>query len=368
MRKRYEQRESCDAYRTTDGVRCHLPRPARGVLLSCCLLLTLSRGLAQDVHFGQFFNAPLVIDPANAGDIDGDQRAALIHREQWRSMGAPFRTDAFSYDLPLLRGKLGGGRYLGAGMNVFSDRAGAARFGDTQANISLAYAIRSGDASSLVFGVQGGYGQRSASFDGLRWDSQYNGAGYDPDLPTNEAIPNASARFVDLGAGAMSKGEFKNGMRWKGGLAVFHLNSPSVSLFGSAEDRLLRRYVAHGELWIEGKRWVWLPKFFVARQGAGQEINVGGLLHRRVGVDSRYTTDKNSSAFFVGAFYRVGDAIVPTIQFEWQRRLVGAISYDLNISRLRAQTAYRGGMEVSLQWIGVFRDKRTRLPGGRGTN
>jgi len=101
---------------------------------------------------------------------------------------------------------------------------------------------------------------------------------------------------------------------------------------------------------------------------AGQEINVGGLLHRRVGVDSRYTTDKNSSAFFVGAFYRVGDAIVPTIQFEWQRRLVGAISYDLNISRLRAQTAYRGGMEVSLQWIGVFRDKRTRLPGGRGAN
>ncbi len=323
---------------------------------------------AQDVHFGQFHNAPLVINPANAGDGDGDQRAAMIHREQWRSLGAPFRTDAFSYDLPLLTGRLGKGRHLGAGMNLFSDRAGAARFGDTQANLSVSYAMRSGEASSLAFGIQGGYGQRSASFDGLRWDSQYNGAGYDPDLPTNEAVPNASSRFVDFGAGVLSKGELKSGMRWKGGVSTFHLNEPTVSLFSSAEDRLLRRYVAHGELWIEGKRWVWLPKFFVARQGASQEINLGGLLHRRVGVDSRYTNDKNSSAFYLGAFYRIGDAIIPTIQFEWQRKLVGAISYDVNISRLRAQTMYRGGLEVSLQWIGVFRDKRVRLPGSSRTN
>ncbi|MBL7946507.1 MAG: PorP/SprF family type IX secretion system membrane protein [Flavobacteriales bacterium] len=321
-------------------------------------------GKAQDVHFGQFFNAPLVINPANAGDMDGDQRFAIIHREQWRSLGSPFRTDAFSYDTPLLEGKLGKGRYLGVGVNAFSDRAGAARFGDTQANLSLSYAIRSGEASLLAFGLQGGYGQRSAQFDGLRWDSQYNGAGYDPDLPTNEAMPNSASRFVDFGAGLLAKGELKNGLRWKGGASAFHLNEPTVSLFGGAEDQLMRRFVAHGELRIEGKRWIWLPRFFVAQQGTSREINVGGLLHRRIGMDSRYTTDKNSSAIYLGAFYRIGDAIVPTLQFEWERRFVGAISYDVNISKLRAQTMYRGAMEVSLQYIGVFRDKRMRLPKG----
>ena len=319
---------------------------------------------AQDVHFGQFFNAPLVINPASAGDMEGDQRFAIIHREQWRSLGSPFRTDAFSYDTPLLEGKLGKGRYLGVGVNAFSDRAGAARFGDTQANLSMSYAIRSGEASLLAFGLQGGYGQRSAQFDGLRWDSQYNGAGYDPDLPTNEAVPNSSSRFVDFGAGVLAKGELKSGLRWKGGASAFHLNEPTVSLFGGSEDQLMRRFVAHGELRIEGKRWIWLPKFFVAQQGTSREINVGGLLHRRIGIDSRYTTDKNSSAIYLGAFYRVGDAIVPTLQFEWERRFVGAISYDVNISKLRAQTMYRGAMEVSLQYIGVFRDKRMRLPKG----
>lgn len=332
--------------------------------VSVCGMFAPVAILAQDVHFGQFFNAPLVINPANAGDIEGDQRIALIHREQWRSLGSPFRTDAFSYDLPLLEGKLGSGRYLGVGIHAFSDRAGATRFGDTQANLSVSYAIRSGEGSMLAFGLQGGYGQRSASFDGLRWDSQYNGAGYDPSLPTNEAMPNSSSRFADFGAGVLAKGELKNGIRWKGGASAFHLNEPSVSLFGGAEDRLLRRYVAHGELRIDGERWVWLPKFFVAQQGASREINVGGLLHRRIGVDSRYTTDKNSSSFYFGAFYRVGDAVVPTIQFEWQRRLVAAISYDINVSKLRAQTMHRGGMEVSLQYIGVFRDKRMRLPKG----
>ncbi|MBL8010233.1 MAG: type IX secretion system membrane protein PorP/SprF, partial [Flavobacteriales bacterium] len=68
------------------------------------LLLVPVRGGAQDVHFSQFFDAPLVLNPAVAGDIEGDQRVALFHRTQWQSVGSPFRTHALSYDLPLFRG------------------------------------------------------------------------------------------------------------------------------------------------------------------------------------------------------------------------------------------------------------------------
>lgn len=316
---------------------------------------------AQDVHFGQFFNAPLVLNPANAGDVEGDQRLSLIHREQWRSVGAAFRTDAFSYDLPLFRGRMRG-RYLGVGLSAFSDKAGSTAFGDTQGSLSLSYAIRGGESSLLAFGLQGTYGQRSAVLDGMRWDSQYNGAGFDPSLPTGESIPNSRATFVDFGAGALMKGELKSGTQWKGGVSVFHLNEPVVSLFGTSEDRMLRRFNVHGELRIDGKKWSWLPKFFVAEQGGSREINVGGLMHRRIGIDSRYTTDKNSSGLYFGCFYRVNDALVPTVQFEWKRKLVAAVSYDVNVSRLRAQTAYRGGAEISLQWIGVMSEHRRQLP------
>lgn len=321
--------------------------------------------VAQDVHFSQFFNAPLVVNPANAGDIEGDQRLSLLHREQWRSIGSPFRTDAFSYDVPLLRDRLGG-RYLGVGVSAFSDKAGSTGFGDTQGGLSIAYALRSGANSTLVLGLQSSYGQRSAVLEGMRWDSQYNGSGYDPSLPTNENVTNARRSFMDLAAGLMAKGELRSGLQWKVGASAFHLTEPSVALLGGDADRLLRRYMVHGEARIEGKRWTWSPKFFAAQQGASREITWGALVHRRLGVDSRFTTDKNSSAFYFGCFHRVGDAVIPTIQFEWKRKLVAAMSYDVNIGRLRAQTLYRGGLELGLQWVGMFQDKRVRLPNSKG--
>jgi hypothetical protein len=171
---------------------------------------------------------------------------------------------------------------------------------------------------------------------------------------------------MDLAAGMMAKGELRSGLQWKVGASAFHLTEPSVALLGGDADRLLRRYMVHGEARIEGKRWTWSPKFFAAQQGASREITWGALVHRRLGVDSRFTTDKNSSAFYFGCFHRVGDAVIPTIQFEWKRKLVAAMSYDVNIGRLRAQTLYRGGLELGLQWVGMFQDKRVRLPNSKG--
>src|SRR6187455_2879483 len=117
---------------------------ARGSWLAAALLSLPSNTSAQDVHFSQFRNSPLTLNPALSGAIEGDQRFALIHRSQWQSIGAPFRTYAFSYDAPILRGKMKG-RYLGIGANAYSDKAGKGGFGDQQANISLAYGMRSTD-------------------------------------------------------------------------------------------------------------------------------------------------------------------------------------------------------------------------------
>lgn len=319
--------------------------------------------VAQDVHFAQFFNAPLWCNPALAGHISGDQRLSLIHRDQWRSAGTPFRTNAFSYDVPLFRERMDG-RYLGAGLSAFSDRAGRSNFGDARIDLSVAYGLRTGSTGSLALGLQGGYAERSAQLNDLRWDSQFNGAGFDPSLPTGEALADQRRAYMDLGAGVVWSDRAASGLRWTLGAGAFHLNRPDVSLFTIGEAGLQRRYLAHGELRIIGKRWTWLPKAFFSMQGGAREINYGGLLHRRLGVDSRFTNDKTSSAFYLGAFHRWGDAIVPTFLYEHKRMVSVGISYEVNISRLRAYTGYRGGAEVSLQWVGVFRDNRVRLPKG----
>ena len=46
------------------------------------------------------------------------------------------------------------------------------------------------------------------------------------------------------------------------GASVFHLNEPSVTLFSSDNDRLLRRYTVHAATRITTKRWVVLPKVY----------------------------------------------------------------------------------------------------------
>jgi type IX secretion system PorP/SprF family membrane protein len=334
---------------------------ARGLKLTAAFALLASRVLAQDVHFSQFYNSPLTLNPALTGAIETDQRFALIHRSQWQSLGAPFRTFSFSYDAPILRGKMKG-RYIGIGGNAYSDKAGKSGFGDTQANLSIAYGMRSTDDAILAFAIQGGYGQRSAVLDGMRWDAQYDGSGYDPSRPTGEAIPNSSSAFVDFSTGvAWQQWESKD-IQWTMGASVFHLNEPSVTLFGSNEDRLLRRYTVHAATRITTKRWVLLPKVYGSQQGGSREVVLGGLLHRRVGMDSRYTTDKTSSSFYIGAFYRWNDAIVPMMQIEYKRLLTIGVSYDVNISALSSATRYRGGMELTLQYIGTFKDKRRKLP------
>ncbi len=331
--------------------------------LAALLLLPLI-GTAQDVHFSQFFDAPLVLNPAMAGDIEDDQRAALFHRTQWQSTGSPFRTYAMSYDVPLFRSRMHG-RYLGVGVHGFSDRAGSTRFGDTQGNLSLAYALRSGERTLIALGLVGGYGQRSAVLNGMRWDSQYNGAGHDPSLESGETVASSTSAFLDLGAGLLCRGETRAGLQWSSGLAVMHLNQPGISLFGSSEDRLLRRYTAHAELRIAGDRWTWMPKLYVSQQGAAREVIFGTLMHRRIGQDSRYTTDKTSSAFHLGLFYRWNDAVVPMLRFEHRRKLAIGLSYDINVSPLRSSTHLRGGMEISLQWVGAFSDQRRVLPKGK---
>src|ERR1700741_4799335 len=96
----------------------------RLIALSSVFALGLN---AQDIHFSQFNEAPLLINPANTGLFNGYSRANLNYRNQWSSAGSPFKTIAASFDaeIGLKKAK---GAYLGLGGFVFQDKAGAANW------------------------------------------------------------------------------------------------------------------------------------------------------------------------------------------------------------------------------------------------
>ena len=81
---------------------------------------------AQDLHFSQFFNAPLTNNPANTGFIpDADYRIGASYRNQFSSiLAAPYKTISIFGDAQILRNQLQNG-WLGLGGFILSDVAGS---------------------------------------------------------------------------------------------------------------------------------------------------------------------------------------------------------------------------------------------------
>ena len=103
-------------------------------------LFVSSLAAGQDMHFSQFYMAPLSQNPALAG-ANYDMQAIINYKDQWRNANAPFRTFAVSYDMRTMPKESRGG-FLAAGINLVNDRAGSSTMGYTVADLNLAYHVR----------------------------------------------------------------------------------------------------------------------------------------------------------------------------------------------------------------------------------
>src|ERR1700748_3292416 len=76
--------------------------------LAACLALSVFRGNAQDLHFSQWFNSPLITNPANTGFIpDADYRIGANYRDQWSAvMATPYKTMSIWGDAQVFRDRI----------------------------------------------------------------------------------------------------------------------------------------------------------------------------------------------------------------------------------------------------------------------
>jgi type IX secretion system PorP/SprF family membrane protein len=100
-------------------------------------LLSFQKSFSQDIHFSQFFMAPLNQNPALAGAL-WDDEAILNYKEQWRSISEPFKTIGATYDTRINKKHITN-YILGGGVNFFSDKAGDSQMGTTLGTLSFAY-------------------------------------------------------------------------------------------------------------------------------------------------------------------------------------------------------------------------------------
>ena len=325
-------------------------------LLSYLLVCAGISMAAQDVHFSQLTETPLLLNPANSG-LGHDVLAIINYKEQWKSVGAAYKTLNVSTDFAIL--KKDKGNRVGIGVSLFSDKAGEGNMGTTTGILHLSGVIAVSDKNLVSAGIYSGFGQRNLQFDKLRWDNQFDGMGYNPDFPSGEPATFANHNYLDIGAGfawmygsGSSTLSSNDTRRFSAGIAVHHLNKPVYSFYGDNNQRLPMKIVMHGNAGIGIKNYnlVLEPSFIVMIQGSHREITPGLMLKYITQEASKYTGRRKPSAFALGGYLRVGDALVACARYEISNWAIGT-SYDINISDLKSATKAQGGFEVSLRFM-----------------
>lgn len=327
------------------------------IIVGLCLIGTSVE--AQDIHFSQFNETPIHLNPAYTGLFDGIFRVSLHHRNQWTSMGSPYKTSAGSFDIQL--GNPKGPARMGIGLFTFKDQAGDSKLGTFQAALSLSGIVKLDDRSTLSAGIQGGYAQRSASISELQWESQYINGTYDPDAAANEGNFLTSFPYADFAGGVAYQFRNVNGslvgkdvFELNFGASAFHFNKPEQKFHGGSDDRIDMRVVLHTHVRYDfpGTAWSLRPSVTYMKQGPANELMFGTAVRYRIKNGTKVTNFFSESGIGMGCHYRWKDAIVPQFYYDLGDFFVG-LAYDINVSKYSAVSKSQGGWEVTIRYANL---------------
>ena len=307
-------------------------------------LLSISLLQAQDIHFTQYTNTPLFLNPANAGMFMGTHRFGAAHRMQWRSVSTPYVTFSASGDM-----RVKPFRYarpvMGVGIILNRDQAGDSELGTTQAGLNASLIMPVGSEAGKLFSAGAAifFNQRSLTYDKLTFDNQYNGLTYDPALPNGETFIKDKITYLDFSVGASLK-IYKEGRKFHHfGLSASHLNKPLASLFDNKSIKLDRKLLLFGMTRLTmGTGYELDPSLLFGLQGTYREI-VPGATFRMI----RNASPLSFFALTASVFWRVGDAMIPSVGADY-KQWTAALSYDVNLSGLKPASNLKGGYEITL--------------------
>lgn len=330
----------------------------KNTIIAGAALLSVSAINAQDVHFSQFRETPVFLNPGRTA-LDRDVRVILNYKDQWRSVASPYKTFGFSGEMAVAK-KKNKNAHLGIGLTVFSDKSGDSNMGITVGTLNVSAIIKTGANSSIGVGLMGGFGQRSVSYSALRWEEQYQNGAFDVGNNTNEPTGGATSYTLpDAAAGiawTYGKGEkyisANNGVRATVGFAAHHFGFQKYSFYKQTGEKLFSKYVGHAnvDIGIANSNLIIVPGIMFTMQGPSKEIVAGTMFKYVLSENSKYTGNKKGSAIGIGVDYRFGDAAIATLMYEFSNFAIGA-GYDFNLSKLKTVSSARGGFEISLRFV-----------------
>jgi type IX secretion system PorP/SprF family membrane protein len=341
----------------------------RSLKLFVVICLISTAGFGQDVHFSQFYAAPLNLNPSQTGMINGNLRGIANYRNQWSSF-APYTTYNGSLDVNLGHNFLDND-LIGIGINFYNDVAGDAEFSTTHAALSVSYIKTMGNKFArnyLSVGFSGGMVQRSVDYTKMTFGTQFNGYEYDPSLFNGETVAFENLSYFVLGAGITWMLVPHDGLNFYMGVAFHHLNAPNQSFTGLVTDNLYMKTTGNMGAQIPvGQSTFLVPAVLAMVQGPHYQLN-GGMSVKYIINDLDY----KSTALSLGVYQRIGlnnqtdyksDATIVAARFDYLNFSMG-LSYDINISGLQDASNGLGGPEVSLTYTTDLpqRDRKVDCP------
>ncbi|HEY4148523.1 MAG TPA: PorP/SprF family type IX secretion system membrane protein [Chitinophagaceae bacterium] len=328
--------------------------------LNLLLLLLLAGGAAgaQDLHFSQFFEAPLLRNPSLAGIFTGDVRVQMVYRDQWNSFTNAYKTGNFNaeYKAPVGRGD----DFLTVGVECLFDKAGTVGLTTTEVMPALNYhkSLSGNKRTYLSVGFMGGLVEKTIDRSKVTTNSQFDGTAFNPALADGESFVVPKYDYFDGAFGASFNSAFgpDDANSYFFGVAYHHFNRPHTSFYRTAADALNPKIVFSGGM----KFNVDDNTFFTlqadhSEQGTFRETIAGALYSIKMGEG-----ESPDYILHLGAFLRWKDAFIPVVKIDYNPFAI-ALSYDVNISELKTVSQGRGGVELSISYVGFLdRDNSSR--------
>jgi type IX secretion system PorP/SprF family membrane protein len=307
---------------------------------------------AQDPHFSQFFEAPLLRNPALAGIFDGDVRIQGVYRSQWASVTTPYQTGSFNGEYKQPIGK--GNDFLTIGGEILYDKAGSTDF--TTVNLLPAinyHKALSGERNKyLSLGFMGGFVDKSIDRSKITTNNEFDGQGYNPSLGDGEALTQFNYHYWDGSVGLSFNSSINDSKtdNYFVGIAYFHFNRPRNSFYSDPVVELNPKLVFSSgvRFGLDEQSYLTIDADY-SKQGSYTEAIAGATYSYKIGED----LSKPDYVIHFGGYLRWKDAFIPFLKFDYNPLQIG-FSYDANISELNTVSQTRGGFELSVTYVGFL--------------
>lgn len=308
------------------------------------LLIKNTLVFSQDIHFSQYYAPHLSLNPANTGFYTGDWRVYGDYRSQWKSISIPYVTQTIGFDHQFYVYS----ENLSWGLNYVNDKSGNINLSSNQFYLSFAYHKSLANFNFIHFGIQAGYVFKGYSLNNQtypeQWDmstGQFNSA-----IASGENGTFDQPSYLDLNAGAIWSKKFKK-ITPQLGYAMYHINQPK-SVYTTSNNKLAARHVIHTEAKIDVSQKIYItPRFMYMSMSGANDFVSGAQFGYRIPANILKINECWVGGYVRNVHEQNKDAAYFVAGFNYNSFDIG-ISYDINISELKAATKSRGAFEISV--------------------